>query len=735
MKAVVLAYEKGENLRPITTGVSKAMAKIMNRPCISYVLELLSLNGIEQCAVLLGADGQGIEDVLNTTHFDMNIKTFCSRSPEGSAGSLNACVEFLDEDFLLLNGGCVCDFDFSEAFEFHKHTGALVTVITALSDTPTEYGNVFSDKNKKIQRIYEKPGWEQVTGNRVSTGMYICKKELLSYIPQGSFSFSSQLLPSLLENGKNIYEFLINGYWCDINTVEEYRKCNLDMLSGKIATVPFSARRGKHPFKTASPVYVGRGVTADSSALIGPNAIVGDNCFIGKNAVLKNCIIGKDTVVGDGCIVSGIVGDNVVLRPESAVHESAVVGNNCIVGRKSRICKNTRVYPNKEIGDGIEVSVSLMGEDKGVWLFGERSIEGDLSTKMTPIFASRLGSAIGECFTGDIMVGYSAFGAKIFANALSLALLAKGAHILKCDCSINELRYAAAKNACPCVYVHGEGNRIRVFIYGADGAPLNYVLERKIQNGFFRENPAFVSFDELKEPDVITGTAHAYCRDLERLIGETSKKVLIYGESELCTLFRRCVNRAGGGLSDELEFEFDENGIDLKVTEGDFSTDRYTLTAMLCLFENERELPLPSDMPKYLLDRIGVSNACLSPNAYEKYPYFFDSLFLAGRLLNIMERQQKTLMELCSLLPRYGCVQSEVRSKPRAAVIACLKELIPAADTLGRGISITADNGVINIIPLRRAEGFKVLAFSRDTETSRELCTDMCDILKNIDIN
>ena len=735
MKAVILADEKGTELRPVTCAIPKAMAKIMNRPCISYVLELLSLNGIEEGIVALEQNGQVLSDWLGANPSDMEIRTLFTRTPLGSAGAVKACGEFLDEDFLVINGGCICDFDLSEAIEFHKAKGGLITVITALSDSPTEYGNIFSDRNKKIQRIYEKPGWEQVTGNKVNTEIYICQKELLSYIPDGSFSFSTQLIPLLLEKGLSLYEFSIKGYWCDISTIEAYRKCNFDMLSGKIATVPFANRRGRRPFKTSSPVYIGRGVTADPSAHIGPNAIVGDGCFIGKDAVVKDCIIGNDTVIGDGCIVSGIVGDNAVLRPQAQTDKTAVIGNNCVIGRKSRICKNTRVFPDKEIGDGMEVSVSLLGEDKGVWLFGERSIEGDMTTKMTPLFASRLGGAIGECFAGDIMVGCNSFSAKIFANSLSCALTAKGAHVLKSQCSINELRYAAAKNMCPCVFVHGEGNRIRVFIYEAGGTPINYILERKIQNGFFEDNKPFSSFDELKEPDTITGTAHAYCRDLEKLIGKTAKKVLIYGESELCTLFRRCVNHAGGGLSDDMEFEFDENGIDIKVTEDGFCADRHILTAILCLFEGKRELPLPLDTPAFLLDRIGVVNSKTAENAYGRYPYFYDSLFLAGRLLNIMEHTGKNLKELYSLLPKYGFVQSEVRNRPRAAVIAFLKELIPAADTTGRGICITADNGVINIIPLRRAEGFKVQAFSADTETSRELCMDMCDILKSIDIN
>lgn len=723
MKAVILANEKAENLRPVNENRPKAMLSIMNRPCISFITELLSLNGLEKCAVI--AENE-VEEYLKNNPCDMEMKYY---------PSFNACKEYLDEDFLVINGGIICDYDFRDAFQFHKHKNALITVITTQSQTPVEYGNVFSDKNQKIQRIYEKPGWEQVVSDRINTGIYICNKELLSFIFKTGFSFETDIIPMLLERGERVYEFLIKGYWNSLNSLEDYRRCNFDMLGSKIATVPLAARRGRHPFKTAAPVYVGRGVTADRSALIGPNAIVGDGCYIGKNAILKNCIIGPNTVIGDRAVVSGIVGESCSLRPDSKVCETAVIGNNCVIGRNSVICKNTRVFSGKEIGDNLEISLSLMGENENIWLFSERSVEGDITIRMTPVFASRLGYAIAEIFTGDVMVGSLNIGAKPFLNSLCASLFAKGIHVIKSECSVNELRYAAAKNSCPCIYIHNEDNRVRVFVYNENGAPLNYVQERIIQKAFFRENMAFSSFDRLKEADIITGTAHAYCRDLEKIIEQTSKNVLIYGESELCKLFRRSVNHTGGGLSDEIEFEFDENGIDLTVKENELLCDRPVLCAILCLFENTKELPLPYDIPTFLIDRIGVLNSGIKEDSYEKYPYFFDSLFLAGKLLNIMERTGKSLNELYMLLPKYGCAQSEVRSKPRAAVIACLKELIPAADTSGRGISIAADNGVINIIPLRRAEGFKVFAYSRDTETSRELCMDMCDILKSIDIN
>lgn len=732
MQAVIIANEKSENLTALSENMPKAMLRIMNRPAVSFITELLYLNGVGKCAVVAE---ETVEEYLKNNPCDMEIKVFSSKEFKGSAGSLALCKDFIEEDFILIEGGCACDYDFGAPMEFHKNKNSLVTVITSESNTPHKYGNVFSDKNSKIMRICEKPGWEQVESNRVNTGIYICKKELLEHIPHTVLSFETQLIPRLLEKGEAVYEFLAKGYWNSLNSAAEYLNCNFDMLKGKIAIAPLPARRGRNFFKTLSPVYVGRGITCDRSALIGPNAIVGDNCFIGKNARLQNCIIGPNTVIGDNAKVSGIVGENCVLRPGSQVCETSLVGNRCTVGKNSVIRPNTRISHGKEIGDNLEISLSLMGEDENIWLFGERSVEGDMQSKMTPVFAARLGFSVGECFSGDIMVGFGSMGAKPFANAFCASLAAKGLKVIKSDCSVNELRYAAARNFCPCVYIHCENNRIRVFMYNEDGAPLNYVQEQKIQNAFFCDNREFSPYCEIKEPDIITGTAYPYCRDLEKAIEKTSKNVLIYGESRLCKLFRRSVNHTGGGLSDELEFEFDENGIDLKVTEKELSLDRHILCAILCLFENKKELPLPYDMPSYLLGRIGVTNSLFFENAYVSYPYFFDSLFLAGRLLNIMEKTKKSLKELYMLLPKYGFVQSEVRSKPRASVIACLKELIPAADTSGKGISITADNGVINIIPLRRAEGFKVLAFSVDTETSRELCADMCDILKNIDIN
>ncbi len=733
MKAVILAGGKGTGLFPLSAGTPKPMLEIMNRPCISYVAELMYLNGIEECAVTVGYKGEELEDFLKKEPSDMKITAFSESTPLGSAGSVKNCGSFFEDDFLVIGGDCICDFDFSEAIAAHKRTNALATVITAKGKPSLCHSFVYSDKNKKIVRLFEKPGWEQVGVGRVNTGICIFKKEILEYIPEGEYDISSQLLPLLLENGLPLYEYPLEGYWRDINTLEDYTKCNFDMLSGKMDIIPRPVRRGRHFFKTAAPVFVGRGVNADPLSLIGPNAIVGDGCYIGKNAVLKNCIVGKNAVIGDGAVVCGIVGDNAVLRPGCSIASGAVVGKGCVIGRNAVIGKNAHIYPGREVGDNFEITVSVLDENMGKGIFGERSVEGDLSCVMTPLFAGRLGAALGECFKGDIIVGFSKPQTRLFAGSLCAATAAKGAKVIKCDCSINELRFACAKNSCIGVYVHGEEKRLRTFIFGNDGRPVSYALERKIEAAFYKDNGSFAAFDEQKEIDVLQGTDKVYCRKLCEVMGKISANVLIYGESELCKLLRRCVNRCGGGLSDALELEFNENGTELRITHNGLTLDTHTLMAIACLFEEEKVLPLPQDMPLFLLDRIGVTARTANGNAYEEYPYFFDSLFLAARLLNIMEREGKELNELYMLLPRFGFANGRVQGK--GAVIGRLKELIPAADISGQGIRITADEGVISIIPLRRSEGFKVLAYSRDTETSKELCEDMCDILKNLTYN
>jgi len=53
MKAIIMAGGEGTRLRPLTCTAPKPMAKIMNKPVMEHIIELLKRNGITKIGVTL----------------------------------------------------------------------------------------------------------------------------------------------------------------------------------------------------------------------------------------------------------------------------------------------------------------------------------------------------------------------------------------------------------------------------------------------------------------------------------------------------------------------------------------------------------------------------------------------------------------------------------------------------------------------------------------------------------
>ena len=62
MKAVVMAGGEGSRLRPLTCTRPKPMIKIMGKPVIGYIIDLLVKNGFDEIAVTSRYRSEDIEN-------------------------------------------------------------------------------------------------------------------------------------------------------------------------------------------------------------------------------------------------------------------------------------------------------------------------------------------------------------------------------------------------------------------------------------------------------------------------------------------------------------------------------------------------------------------------------------------------------------------------------------------------------------------------------------------------
>ena len=258
MKAVVMAGGEGTRLRPLTSNQPKPMVPIVGKPCIEHIVELLRSHGFEEVVITLAFLPQAIRSYFGDGEaLGMSIEYSVEELPLGTAGSVGLARDALDETFLVISGDALCDVDLGALIAFHREKGAAATIGLKSVDNPLEFGIVVTDEEGRIERFLEKPSWGQVFSDTINTGIYVLEPEVLRHVPaEGTYDFSKELFPLLLEMGRPLYGYVMDGYWQDIGNLEQYRQANFDALDEKV-------RLSIGGMRLRGNVWLGEGVEID----------------------------------------------------------------------------------------------------------------------------------------------------------------------------------------------------------------------------------------------------------------------------------------------------------------------------------------------------------------------------------------------------------------------------------------------------------------------------------------
>ena len=222
MQAVIMAGGKGTRLAPLTDHAPKPMMPILDKPILTYIIELLKKHGITDISVTLGYMANRIIEAFGDgKDLGVHLHYTVEKEPLGTAGSVKNAAKTFEDDFLVISGDAYTDFNLTDLIEFHKSHGKLATIAATKVENPSEYGVMLLNSAGKVRAFFEKP--QIPVGNIVSTGIYVFKKEILKKIPSGFQDFARNVFPKI---PGQIYAKVMRGYWSDIGTLLSYYSTN-----------------------------------------------------------------------------------------------------------------------------------------------------------------------------------------------------------------------------------------------------------------------------------------------------------------------------------------------------------------------------------------------------------------------------------------------------------------------------------------------------------------------------
>jgi mannose-1-phosphate guanylyltransferase/phosphomannomutase len=537
VKAVVMAGGEGTRLRPLTSNQAKPMVPIVGKPCMEHILELLRTHGFEDVIVTVAFLPQAIRGYFGDGDaLGIDLSYSVEESPLGTAGSVRLAADQLDEPFLVISGDALCDVDLGKLVEFHRERNAAATIGLVSVDNPLEFGIVVTDDDGRIERFLEKPSWGQVFSDTINTGIYVLDPEVLRHVPTDRpFDFSKELFPLLLEMGRPLCGFVLEGYWQDIGNLDQFRQANYDALDGKLElNIPGIQLRGniwigegvdlQDLDQIEGPAFIGNNCRIAPEASVGPRSVLGANSTLRERARIERSVIDAGTHIGRSAIVEGaILGRSCDLRTHARLHEGVAIGDEVTIGAESVIYPGVRIYPYKEVESGAQIHSSLIWESRAASrVFGRDGVQGLINVDLTPETALRLGTALGTALKRGARVVTSReapAACRMLKRAFITGVLSTGVDVadLRVLPSAVNRHLLKAENWDAGVHIGVnpvDPEVVSIQFYERPGIQLTAALQKEIEKNFTRHEARRVGAADVGTISYPARAADGYAADL-----------------------------------------------------------------------------------------------------------------------------------------------------------------------------------------------------------------------------
>lgn len=395
---------EARRLRPLTTSISKAMVRLLNRPIAEFSIRSLidqgardfvfSVNGY---ANYTGVHdyfevGRGFSASLGVDH-PIHIEYLPTFGDTGDVSALKRAVQYyrVNNTILMAKVDNVFHFNLRSLLEFHLAKKAVLTMGLTNVENIGEHGSVALNHDGKVEAFKANPRPGEVLSKLGTCGIYFISPKMMEILGndrivneiggRGQLDFVRDLVPYLVSDGYPVYGKKAGGHWYEFGSPGGYLSTMHKMLSEgnpwlsneeKVLGMPNLWIQGE------SPQSIGRRgeimdklhrakISLRGHILIGRDCQIGDGSRIENSCIDNFCVIGEDVVIDSSAILDRvIVGDraeikNSIIARHATVASSreeptrimnnSVIGDNVCIGKGCEIV-NTLVFPHNKVQAG-----------------------------------------------------------------------------------------------------------------------------------------------------------------------------------------------------------------------------------------------------------------------------------------------------------------------------------------------------------------------------------------------
>lgn len=226
MKAFILTAGFGTRLRPFTHHFPKALAPVNGIPLILYLLAYLKHQGVTEIFMNGHHHAEKIPALLGDGK-DLGLKLSYSREEKilGTGGGIKKILNEMSDDFVLINGDVIFDFDFSTVVKTHQSGDPLSTILLYKHPESKKFG-LIDYQEERVISILGEPKHQEICEQAMYASLHMFNRERLKkwmspFKSDEKFCIIRDVEIPALKAGEQIKACELHGFWCVNDSLED----------------------------------------------------------------------------------------------------------------------------------------------------------------------------------------------------------------------------------------------------------------------------------------------------------------------------------------------------------------------------------------------------------------------------------------------------------------------------------------------------------------------------------
>lgn len=247
-QAAILIGGQGTRLGDAVRSTPKPLLDVCGRPFVEHVMINLRRFGFDDFILLAGYQSGIVTEKYGAgstfaQEIQASIRVIVEPSPLGTGGALKHAREYLEDEFLLLNGDSIFDFNYLDLCnrEIPEEPNDWLCRVALLPvEAATRYGFV-ELRGARVHAFREKPVAPQ--SGLINSGVYWLKSALLDFITSAPCSLEQDVFPRLASQGRMTGR-VYRGYFIDIGIPEDLQNARENLTDNLQKPAAFLDRDG-----------------------------------------------------------------------------------------------------------------------------------------------------------------------------------------------------------------------------------------------------------------------------------------------------------------------------------------------------------------------------------------------------------------------------------------------------------------------------------------------------------